>query len=169
VAASELFAALPKEYREQLHDLPEIVAALEARAAEARAEMEVVAALVPSESGGAEVLAARKKAAADHLAESVAALESIRLDLLRLQMGRVGIESVTASLAAAQRIGEQIVFAAEARDEVERLLVEGSAPLFPPARDGHEARRSEVGRPTDDAQDDDEADTPIGGVPATTG
>ncbi len=46
-----------------LAELPAIVAALEARAAEARAEIEVVAALAPSESGGAEVLdcAARKR------------------------------------------------------------------------------------------------------------
>ena len=87
VAASELFAALPKEYREQLAELPAIVAALEARAAEARAEIDVVAALAPSGSVDAEVLAARKKAAAAHLAESVAALEGIRLDLLRLHAG----------------------------------------------------------------------------------
>src|SRR3982751_6245614 len=36
VAASELFAALPKTYREQLAELPSIVGALEARAAAAR-------------------------------------------------------------------------------------------------------------------------------------
>ncbi len=47
VAASELFAALPKEWREQLAELPATVAALEARAAEARADIEVVAALAP--------------------------------------------------------------------------------------------------------------------------
>ena len=55
VAASELFAALPKAYREQLAELPAIVAALEARAAEARAEIDVVAALAPSGSVDAEV------------------------------------------------------------------------------------------------------------------
>ena len=47
VAASELFAALPKAYREQLAELPATVAALEARAAEARAEIDVLAALAP--------------------------------------------------------------------------------------------------------------------------
>ena len=52
VAASELFAALPKAYREQLAELPAIVAALEARAAEARAEIDVLAALAPSGIGG---------------------------------------------------------------------------------------------------------------------
>src|SRR4029079_13433050 len=63
VAASELFAALPKEYREQLLELPAIVASLEARAAEARAEMDVVAAMAPSGAADADVLADRRNAA----------------------------------------------------------------------------------------------------------
>jgi eukaryotic-like serine/threonine-protein kinase len=64
VAAGELFAALPEAYREQLAGLPALVAALEARAAEARAELDVVAALAPSGSSDADVLAARRQAAA---------------------------------------------------------------------------------------------------------
>jgi eukaryotic-like serine/threonine-protein kinase len=119
VAASELFAALPKEYREHLAELPPIVEALEARAAEARAEMEVIAALAPSEAGGAEVLAARKKAAAAHLAESVAALEGIRLDLLRLHAGAVDLSPLTTLMDAARHIGEDVNRLAEAQEEVE--------------------------------------------------
>jgi serine/threonine-protein kinase len=119
VAASELFAALPREYREQLADLPAIVAALEARAAEARAEIEVLAALAPNESGGAEVLAARKKVAATHLADSVAALEGIRLDLLRLHAGAVDLAPLTTLMDAARVIGEDLSRLAEAQREVE--------------------------------------------------
>jgi serine/threonine-protein kinase len=119
VAASELFAALPKAYRDELPDLPSIVAALEARAAEARAEMEVVAALVPSEAGGAEVLAGRKKAAADYLAASVAALEGIRLDLLRLHAGASDLSPLTTLVDAARLIGEDLSRLAEAQREVE--------------------------------------------------
>jgi serine/threonine-protein kinase len=119
VAASELFAALPKAYREELADLPLIVEALEARAAEARAELEVVAALVPNEAGGAEVLAARKKAAADHLAHSVAALEGIRLDLLRLHAGAVDLAPLTTPLDAAREIGQDASRLAEAQREIE--------------------------------------------------
>jgi serine/threonine-protein kinase len=119
VAASELFSALPKEYREQLAELPEIVDALEARAAEARAEIEVLAALAPNESGGAELLAARKKAAADHLAESVAALEGIRLDLLRLHAGAADLAPLTTLMDAARLIGEDLSRLAEAQQEVE--------------------------------------------------
>jgi serine/threonine-protein kinase len=119
VAASELFAALPTEYREQLAELPAIVAALEARAAEARAEAEAVAALAPSGSADSDVLAARKKAAAAHLAESVAALEGIRLDLLRLHAGAADLAPLTTLMDAARLIGEDLSRLAEAQREVE--------------------------------------------------
>jgi serine/threonine-protein kinase len=120
VAASELFAALPKEYREQLSELPAIVASLEARAAEARAEMDVVAAMAPSGSLDADVLAARKKTAATHLAESVAALEGLRLDLLRLHAGAGDLQPLTTLMDAARLIGEDVERLAEAQREAER-------------------------------------------------
>jgi serine/threonine-protein kinase len=119
VAASELFAALPKEYKEQLAELPAIVDALETRAAAARAEIEALAALAPNESGGAEVLAARKKAAATHLADSVAALEGIRLDLLRLHAGAGDLAPLTTLVDAARLIGEDLGRLADAQREVE--------------------------------------------------
>jgi serine/threonine-protein kinase len=119
VAASELFSALPKDYKEQLAELPALVDALEARAAAARAEIEALAALAPYESGGAEALAARKKAAASHLADSVAALEGIRLDLLRLHAGAVDLAPLTTLMDAARSIGEDLSRLAEAQQEVE--------------------------------------------------
>jgi hypothetical protein len=120
--------------------------------------------------------------AADRLAQTIAALESIRLDLLRLQLGSVGVESVTASLAAAQRVGTQIAIVVEAQDEVERLLqtdpvrIPRLAPLArddrglaAPARDDSEARVTDSSQAPGDDGEDDDADTPINGVPATTG
>jgi eukaryotic-like serine/threonine-protein kinase len=120
VAASELFAALPKEYRDQLHELPAIAVSLEARAAEARAEMEVVAAMAPSGSVDADVLAARKNAAATRLAESVAALEGLRLDLLRLHAGAGDLQPLTTLMDAARQIGEDVGRLAEAQREADR-------------------------------------------------
>ena len=122
VAASELFAALPKEWREQLAELPATVALLEARAVEARAEMDVVSALAPSDSGGAEVLSARRNAAKAQLAESVSALESIRLDLLRLHAGAGDLAPLTTLLDAARLIGEDMGRLAEAQREVEAVV-----------------------------------------------
>ena len=117
VAASELFAALPKAYREQLADLPAIVVALEARAAEARAEVDVLAALVPSGSVDADVLAARRDAAAARLSESVAALEAVRLDLLRLHAGAGDLAPLTTLIDAARLMGEDMSRLAEAQRE----------------------------------------------------
>jgi serine/threonine-protein kinase len=128
VAASELYAALPKEYREQLVELPATVAALEARAAEARAEIDVVAALAPSGSSDADVLAARRTAAAARLADSVAALEGIRLDLLRLHAGAGDLAPLTTLMDAVRLIGEDMNRLAEAQREVEgavRTLARG--------------------------------------------
>jgi serine/threonine protein kinase len=122
VAASELFAALPTAHQEQLAELPGVVATLEARAAEARAEVEDLAALAPSASAGAEMLAARRTAAAAHLAESVAALEGIRLDLLRLHAGAGDLAPLTTLLDAARQIGEDVNRLADAQREVEDTL-----------------------------------------------
>jgi serine/threonine-protein kinase len=118
LAAAELFRALPGAYREQLDELPALITSLEARAAEARAEMDVVAAMAPSEAD-AEILAARRHAARQHLAESVAALESIRLDLLRLHAGASDLAPLTTLMDAARRVGDDLNRLAEAQQEVD--------------------------------------------------
>ena len=119
VAASDLYAALPAAYRDQLAELPATVAALEARAAEARAELEVVAALAPSGTGGAEALAARRDAASARLSASVAALEGIRLDLLRLHAGAGDLAPLTTLIDAAHLLRDDVGRLAEAQREVE--------------------------------------------------
>ena len=119
VAASELFAALPKAFREQLSELPATVAALEARAAEARAQVELLAALPPAGTDDAGLLVARRDAAAAHLAESVAALEGIRLDLLRLHANADDLAPLTTLMDAARGLGEDMGRLAEAQQEVE--------------------------------------------------
>ena len=123
VAAGELFAKLPSSYRDQLSELPAVVAALEAHAASARAEIDVVAALLPSASAGADVLETRRKAAADHLAESVAALEEIRLDLLRLHAGASDLVPLTTLIDAARLVNEDLSRLADAQLEVEDALM----------------------------------------------
>ncbi|MEZ4588910.1 MAG: serine/threonine-protein kinase [Gemmatimonadales bacterium] len=120
LAAADLFAALPEAYREQLAELPATVAALEARAAEARAEVERLAALAAEGPTGRETLAAARKAAASRLGESVAALEAIRLDLLRLHANAADLAPLTTLIDAARRIGEDAGRLAEARREVEQ-------------------------------------------------
>jgi serine/threonine protein kinase len=123
VAASELFAALPKEWREQLAELPATVATLEARAAEARADIDVIANMAPSGTTDADVLAARREAASKRLADSVAALEGIRLDLLRLHAGAGDLAPLTTLMDAVRNIGEDMNRLADAQREVESAVV----------------------------------------------
>ncbi|MDQ2665851.1 MAG: serine/threonine protein kinase [Gemmatimonadota bacterium] len=119
VAAAELFDALPKSYREQLAELPATVVALEAQAAAARAEIDVIAALAPSGSVDADALEARRANASRHLAVSVAALEGIRLDLLRLHAGAGDLAPLTTLMDAARLLGEDVNRLADARREVD--------------------------------------------------
>ena len=121
VAATELFAMLPQAYRDQLADLPAMIEALEAHAAAARAELDVVAALAPAGSDDAEALAARREKAKAHLAESVAALERIRLDLLRLHANANDLAPLTTLMDAARVVGEDVSRLADAQREIEDL------------------------------------------------
>ena len=121
-AASDLFESLPPAYREQLYELPATVAALEAHAAAARAEVELVAALVPSGSEDAATLEARRTTAAAHLGQSVAALEKIRLDLLRLHGGATDLAPLTTLISAARTLDDDIKRLADAEREVDSIL-----------------------------------------------
>jgi serine/threonine-protein kinase len=121
IAASELFAALPKAYREHLAALPATVESLEARAAAARAEMDVLAVLAPS-SAGADVLEARRGTASAQLARSVAALETIRLDLLRLHANAGDLAPLTTLIDAARLLGEDVNRLADATREVNKAV-----------------------------------------------
>jgi serine/threonine-protein kinase len=119
VAASELFAALPKAYRDELAELPAMVTALEARAAEARAEVDMLAALAPS--GDADVLEARRAAASANLTKSVAALEGIKLDLLRLHAGAGDLSPLTTLIEESRVLSEDLRRLADAQREVNAL------------------------------------------------
>ena len=117
VAASELFALLPEAYRNQLAELPALVEALEAHAAAARAELDVVAAVAPLGSNDAEALTERREKAKAHLAESVAALERIRLDLLRLHANANDLSPLTTLIDAARMVGDDVARLADAHQE----------------------------------------------------
>lgn len=121
VAAGDLYAALPPAYRSQLDELPAIVRSLEARAADARAELGVLAAMAPA-GDGVELLAARRAAAKQHLADSVAALEGIRLDLLRIHAGSSDLAPLTTLMGDARRIGDDLQRLAAAQREVDQAL-----------------------------------------------
>ncbi len=169
-ATDHLYAALPKASRQELAALPDTVRRLEADAGKLRQTIDALdVQLAMFERGGdslddaerahvADELRTARALGVDRLAATVTALENIRLDLLRLQMGSAGIESVTASLDAARQIGQQISDSLGAQAEVERLL-----------RSASTSTRRDPEPHAVDASADDDADTPVNGVPATRG
>jgi eukaryotic-like serine/threonine-protein kinase len=92
--------ALPETEREQVREVPAVVARLEREAEALRAR---------GETG-------------ERLAVTVAALENIRLSLLKLRVGSATLEDLTTWLERARRIGEQVDRRIAAEGEVRILL-----------------------------------------------
>lgn len=95
-AADDLFLALPAAQRDQLGDVPAVINRLEAEAL---------------------ALRGRDGTAAEREASAVAALESLRLDLLRLSAGGTPKGELTRDLDEAARIGDRIDARMAARDD----------------------------------------------------
>jgi hypothetical protein len=134
-ATDALFAALPKHLRKELKDVPESVRRLESDAKSLRETLdkldEALAAAArigpdrdaPRDGGISDVeLKRRRELAAERLAATVTALESIRLGLLRLRIGAAAVASVTEALAAASRVGHDISIVIAAEGEVQQAL-----------------------------------------------
>jgi serine/threonine-protein kinase len=142
LAAGELFAALPTAYRRDLRTLPDVVARLEARAARIREHVDELTALAanaereftPAQDERAREATARLVAQRDSarrdLAQAIAALEGIRLDLLRLHGGVDRTDTVTSLLEQARRVEQDLDALVGAQAEVERITTTG------PAEDG---------------------------------
>jgi len=88
-AVEDLLAGLPEEQQRKLGDVPALVARLEADALVLRARADT--------PGGA-----------TRLATAVAALETLRLDLLKLHAGSGSLDELTRDLDAARALGEQV-------------------------------------------------------------
>jgi hypothetical protein len=148
--AERLFDDLPRTTRKSLGDLPEVVRKLETDAQKMRTRLEELNGLLalirsdrpsraleasPQPEVGASVAEQRGKleddmfaardATQQRLADAVAALETIRLGLLRMQAGSGSVESLTGDLAAARDVAGDIDRLLEAQGEVDRLLKDG--------------------------------------------
>jgi hypothetical protein len=64
----------------------------------------------------------QRDAASRRMAASVAALENLRLDLLRLKAGAGSLDELTAHLSDARRLQDEIALAIAARRETEAAL-----------------------------------------------
>jgi len=134
-AAEDLYAELPPAIRAALPGLPDVLKRLEQQARQVRARIEELEQSLAETQQGAAPGAApahRDKLVADltaardlariRLSESVAALETIRLDLLRLRAGAGSVDRITADLAAAGEIGETVDRLLAAGEEIDRAV-----------------------------------------------
>lgn len=144
MAADRLFDALPKDVKQSFSELPSIVRKLEEDAEKMRARVKDLDRLIDnvepdeivggraSNVGGPDVVDRRESLATDlqtardgaqkRLTEAVAALETIRLELMRMHAGAGSVESMTQDLSAARVLSEDIGHLLEGRREVEGLL-----------------------------------------------
>ncbi len=152
MAADRLFEELPRELRRALSDLPDVVRKLESDAQRMRVRVDGLNAALADvramplasrslDSSPApedaermtlqrgrlegDILRARD-ATQQHLAEAVAALETIRLGLLRMQAGSGSVESLTGDLVAARDVAGDIDRLMDAQQQVEGLLRDSS-------------------------------------------
>jgi serine/threonine-protein kinase len=126
LAAEALFESLPKEIRKQVGDVPVMVGKLEAQATQLRESVtrltEAEAATLPRRASFPDDLREMRETAERQLADAVAALETIRLGLLRLTAGSGSVEGLTTNLDAARAIGENVGRLMEGIEEVEAAL-----------------------------------------------
>lgn len=98
-AIEDLFRTLPQAERDRLGDVVGLIGKLEADALALRAR--------PDDPSSAE-----------RLAHAVAALETLRMDLLRLHAGQVSLDELTLQVEAAKKVGQDVDRRLEAMKEV---------------------------------------------------
>jgi serine/threonine-protein kinase len=126
MAAEQLYETLPKDTRRQLRDLPDVVHRLEADAQRMRRRLEELQeALTDATPIGDDRhdriiadLTAERELVQQRLKDAVAALETIRLNLLRLHAGTGTVQSLTTDLGLAREVAEQIGAHVEGHREI---------------------------------------------------
>lgn len=142
MAAEQLYDSLPKHTRQQLRDLPDVVHRLEQDAQRMRARLEELQEGLSdvTQRGSLEpaIAARHDRIVADltrerdlvqqRLKDAVAALETIRLNLLRLHAGTGTVGHLTTDLGLARNLAGEIDEQMEGHREVERILQRSPTP-----------------------------------------
>ena len=140
MAAERLFEELPKETREELKELPDVLKRLEHDAGRMRARLEELNdALQGAEERGrlsgqiaGDIKEKRDRVVNDlenerelvqrRLKDAVAALETIRLNLLKLHAGAGSLHSLTTDLTLARQAAQEVELLLGAHKEIEDAL-----------------------------------------------
>jgi serine/threonine-protein kinase len=127
MAAEQLFESLPRESRQAIGDLPALLHRLQSDARALRARHDELhealgSAGFPEEEEVYESLREERDLVHDKLGDAVGALETIRLNLLRLHAGSATVEGLTTHIGLAAEVSEEVERLIAARDEVETRL-----------------------------------------------
>ena len=140
MAAERLYDELPKETREQLREVPDVLRQLEHDAGKMRARLEDLNdALQGAGDRGrlsgqidGDIKARRDRVVTDlqaerelvqrRLKDAVAALETIRLNLLRLHAGAGSVQILTTDLTLAREAAKEVELLLEAHREIDEVL-----------------------------------------------
>jgi serine/threonine-protein kinase len=129
LAAEQLYETLPRESRESLGDLPEVLDRLQRDAQALRkryGELQETLVASSDREGTKEYTELRGTRDAVHvkLGEAVSALETIRLELLRLHAGSASVEGLTTHLGLAAEVSNDVQRLVAARDELNELAAD---------------------------------------------
>jgi len=127
MAAEQLFESLPKEARHAIGDLPALLHRLQRDAGTLRGRYdELHEALGRAGPAAAsedyEMLRVERDTVHAKLGDAVGALETIRLNLLRLHAGSATVEGLTTHIGLAAEVSAEVERMIEAREEVEERL-----------------------------------------------
>lgn len=134
LAAVHLFEELPKESRRELGDLPATVRDLERDARSLREQVRELTSVLDEledDQSGAPLerreairrdVSTTRDRAEDGLRAVVAALETIRVGLLRMHAGEPVVQSVTMDVEAAREVAQQMERLLDGHREVEQIL-----------------------------------------------
>lgn len=127
MAAEELFAALPKESKRALGDVPTVVGALQRDATQLRSALDRLQDSL-NDVGDAAMgdsyadLRALRDEVAERHKQVITTLETTRLNLLRLHAGAIKVDGFTTHFDQAGEVSSDVRRLLEARGELERFL-----------------------------------------------
>ena len=135
MAAEQLFANLPKASRETLGDVPALLQRLQRDAGMLRSRSDALQDALSQAGPGTAfdhqiVLREKRDVMQERMRESVSAMESIRLGLLRLHAGSLTLEGLTTHVGLASDMSAHMERLLSAQTEVRELLL--ATPLVEP-------------------------------------
>jgi serine/threonine-protein kinase len=124
LAAEQLYESLPKATRTALGAVPALLERLQVDAQKLRRRYEDLQEVMASRSANAddESLRMMRDSVHEKLGQAVGALETIRLNLLRLHAGSATVESMTTHLGLAADVSEEVERLIAAHQDVEQTL-----------------------------------------------